>query len=88
MEKVVRKRSRKVVKNHFNELNKKSVIFIDVGRRDEYNIQYGSRILHSLLTKGGVPHIYEEFEGGHHDTSFRYEYSIAILEKYLNNAEN
>lgn len=78
----------RVVKNHFSELNKKNVIFIDVGRRDEYNIQYGSRILHSLLTKGGVPHIYEEFEGGHHDTAFRYEYSIAILEKYLNSAEN
>ncbi len=77
----------RAVKLHLSDLKGKTLL-IDVGRRDEYNIQYGSRMIHWTLAKAGVDHIYEEFEGGHHDTSFRYDYSIAILEKHLTNEEN
>ncbi|BBG25212.1 hypothetical protein IC006_2547 [Sulfuracidifex tepidarius] len=77
----------RALKNYVTALREKEVVYIDVGKRDEYNIQYGSRIIHSILSKSGVDHVYEEFDGGHHDTSFRYDYSIAILEKYLNDGE-
>ncbi len=77
----------KALRAHMDTLREKKVIYIDVGKRDEYNIQYGSRMIHSILSNSGVDHVYEEFEGGHHDTSFRYDYSIAVLEKYLNDEE-
>lgn len=60
-------------------------IYIDVGVKDEFNIQYGSRIIHKKLKQKNIQHIYEEFEDGHLNVSYRYDISIPILEDYLKN---
>jgi pimeloyl-ACP methyl ester carboxylesterase len=51
-------------------------LFIDVGRYDEYHLQFGSRIFRDLLQKYGIKHRYEEFDGGHRGTAYRYGNSI------------
>lgn len=50
--------------------------FIDVGRFDEYNLQFGARKFSAKLNVLGVSHIYEEFDGGHRGTNYRYDQSI------------
>jgi enterochelin esterase-like enzyme len=54
-------------------------LFIDVGSRDQYNIQFGSRALHQTLDAAGVPHVYEEFPDDHSSTQYRYDRSLPWL---------
>jgi predicted esterase len=58
-------------------------VFIDVGIKDEFNIQYGARIIHNKMKKMGIEHYYEEYEDGHMNTSYRLDISISFVEKYL-----
>ena len=57
--------------------------FVDVGRWDEYNLQFGARALHERLTELDIHHIYEEFDGGHRGTTYRYDNSIPNMVKAL-----
>lgn len=55
------------------------LLFIDCGAFDEYNLQVGARLMHRALESGAVPHVYEEFPGGHRGTHFRYDVSLPLL---------
>jgi S-formylglutathione hydrolase FrmB len=58
-------------------------IFIDCGWRDQYHIQYGTRILSKRLQAAGVPHRYEEFDDTHSDIDYRLDVSLPFLLKAL-----
>ncbi len=51
-------------------------LFIDCGQFDEYNLQVGARLLSRQLQKLDVPHVYEEYPGGHRGTHYRYDVSL------------
>lgn len=55
------------------------LLYLDCGKRDEFNLLYGTRILHGKLEAAGVKHVYEEFDGGHRGINFRYDVSLAAL---------
>jgi len=74
----------RLVDSHYERLRRKFV-YLDVGTKDEFNIQYGFRILHRKLKEHKVDHVYEEYEDGHFNTSYRYDISISLLESYLRN---
>ena len=59
------------------------MLFIDAGSRDEYNLHLGARRLVSRLQAHGVDHIYEEFDGGHRGSAWRYGVSLAKLAEVL-----
>jgi enterochelin esterase family protein len=54
-------------------------LFLDCGSRDEFNLQFGARMLHETLEAEGVPHLHEEFDDGHMNISYRYERSLSVL---------
>jgi S-formylglutathione hydrolase FrmB len=54
-------------------------IYIDCGWRDQYHIQYGSRILAQRLSEAGVRHRYEEFDDDHSDVDYRMDFSLPLL---------
>jgi hypothetical protein len=58
-------------------------IYIDCGWRDQYHIQYGSRILSRRLAEAGVRHTYEEFEDDHSDIDYRMDRSLPFLYRAL-----
>ncbi|MGH8686505.1 MAG: alpha/beta hydrolase [Burkholderiales bacterium] len=58
-------------------------IYIDCGWRDQYHIQYGSRILSRRLAEFGVRHRYEEFDDDHSDVDYRMDVSLPFLVKAL-----
>jgi S-formylglutathione hydrolase FrmB len=58
-------------------------IYIDCGWRDQYHIQYGSRILSKRLAKAGIRHTYEEFDDNHSDVDYRMDISLPFLYKAL-----
>jgi S-formylglutathione hydrolase FrmB len=58
-------------------------IFIDCGWRDQYWIQFGSRILSRELAKIGVAHTYQEFDGTHSSIDHRMDISLPFLYRAL-----
>jgi hypothetical protein len=58
-------------------------IYIDCGWRDQYHIQYGSRILSKRLRAAGIAHTYEEFDDDHSDIDYRMNVSLPFLSRAL-----
>jgi S-formylglutathione hydrolase FrmB len=58
-------------------------IYIDCGARDQYHIQYGSRILSKRLAQAGIRHTYEEFDDTHSDIDYRMDVSLPFLARAL-----
>ncbi len=55
------------------------LLFLDAGDRDEHNLHLGAARLARVLQRGGVPHTFETFPGGHRGTSFRYDVSLPAM---------
>ncbi|MBM3121868.1 MAG: esterase [Chloroflexi bacterium] len=55
------------------------LLYFDCGNHDEYRIHLGCRRFSRLLTKLGLAHHYEEFDGGHSDTRHRFDVSLPAL---------
>ena len=66
----------RMVEKYYMNLKKINLIYIDCGTKDEFNLQWGARIIHSKLEKMDIKHIYEEFDDGHTSTSYRYDVSL------------
>jgi S-formylglutathione hydrolase FrmB len=66
----------KLIERYSNNLRKLKLIFIDCGAKDEFNLQWGARIIHSRLDDLGIRHYYEEFDDGHSNISYRYDVSL------------
>jgi len=58
-------------------------IYIDCGWRDQYHIQYGTRILSKRLAAAGIRHVYEEFDDNHSDVDYRMDTSLPFLYRAL-----
>jgi S-formylglutathione hydrolase FrmB len=58
-------------------------IFLDAGVADEYYLQLGTRQIVAKLAQAKIECVHEEFEGGHMNTSFRYDRSLEILTRAL-----
>lgn len=58
-------------------------IYIDCGWRDQYHIQYGTRILARRLAAASIKHCYEEFDDNHSDVDYRMDVSLPFLYRAL-----
>ncbi len=72
-----------LVASHRKALKSLRGIYIDCGSRDQYHIQFGSRILSKRLAKAGIRHEYHEFEDNHSDIDYRMDVSLPFLAKAL-----
>jgi S-formylglutathione hydrolase FrmB len=57
--------------------------FVDCGRRDEFNLDLGARMLAQELGRAGARVVHEEFDDGHMDIPYRYDRSLELLSKVL-----
>ena len=64
-----------------------SLIYVDAGDRDEHGLHFAARMLKDALLRHGLPAHYEEYEGGHRGTSWRYEVSLPKLVEALRGPE-
>ena len=55
------------------------LFYLDCGIYDEENLLYGARILTRKFDSLEIPYHYEEFEGGHRNTRFRYDVSLKLI---------
>jgi len=72
-----------LVDSHVPQLASLEMLYIDVGSRDQYNIQYGTRAFVKRLEKLGVNHHFEEFDGTHSGIDWRLDISLPQLAKAL-----
>ena len=72
-----------LVQKYRNNLRTLKGMFIDCGWRDQYWIQYGSRILSRELDKNGIRHTYQEFDGTHSGIDHRMDVSLPFLYRTL-----
>jgi S-formylglutathione hydrolase FrmB len=68
-----------LVATHAGTLRALSLLFIDAGRRDEWSLDLGARILTRRLAALGVPFQHEEFDDGHRSINYRYDVSLPKL---------
>ncbi|MBO1907311.1 enterochelin esterase [Microvirga sp. 3-52] len=68
---------------HQANLRKLKAFFIDCGDIDQYNMVYGSRIMHRKLEAAGIPHTYQEFHDDHSSVDYRMDISLPLLAKAL-----
>lgn len=61
-------------------------LYIDVGKHDQYQIQYGSRRLLDRLTELRIECRYEEFDGSHSSIDWRLDSALPHIAKALKNA--
>jgi len=72
-----------MVNKFMNNLNQLKLFYIDCGNKDEFNLHIGAKIIHQKLNKMDIKHHYEEFDGGHFNTSFRYDISFPMIYSIL-----
>jgi len=73
----------RLVRRYRRNLQKLRFLYLDCGLRDEFNLQWGARILSRELKRHGVRHMHQEFDDGHMDIAYRYEVSLPLLSKHL-----
>ncbi len=61
--------------NRKEKVEKLKGIYLDVGKYDQFNLQYGARKLNKILKAIKVPFKYTEFNGNHFDISKRREHA-------------
>lgn len=76
----------RLVRNHAEALRGLRGLYIDVGKQDQYNIQFGTRSLIKILQELAVPVYFEEFQGSHSGTNWRLDHSLPYLAKCLKSA--
>ena len=64
-------------------LKSMSLIYLDAGNRDEHGLHFAARMLADALEADGLSVHFEEFDGGHRGTSWRYETSLPQMIRAL-----
>ncbi|CAN5606919.1 alpha/beta hydrolase-fold protein [soil metagenome] len=69
----------RMAEKYKSNLKKLSLIYIDAGTKDEFNLHVGARIFCSRLKSIGVKYKHEEFNDGHMNIQYRQDRSFKML---------
>jgi S-formylglutathione hydrolase FrmB len=58
-------------------------LYLEAGKRDEFHLQFGLRVLVQELKRLGIPHDHVEFDGGHFGMDVRFETVLPRLLQYV-----
>jgi enterochelin esterase family protein len=74
----------RMVERHREALSSLKLLYLDAGRRDEFALDLGARILCERLKTNDIPFVHEEFDDGHFNISYRYDRSLEHISKAVN----
>ncbi len=57
--------------------------YLDCGDEDQYNIHWGTQLIHESLDRQGIAHVYESFHDNHSDVDYRMDVSLPWLSRVL-----
>lgn len=72
-----------LLENHAAALRELRGLWLDVGVRDQYHIQFGLRAFADQLEIRGIDHHFEEFNGTHSHLDWRLDHSLPFLARAL-----
>lgn len=73
----------RMAEGHVDALRSLRLLFVDCGRKDEFRLDVGARMMVKRLRALGIAHEHEEFDDGHMDIPYRYDVSLPKLGKVL-----
>ena len=73
----------RLLEAHAQALSRARLLFLDCGTQDEFNLQFGARIMRQKLQERGIRHIHEEFDDGHMRITYRYDRSLTLLSEAI-----
>ena len=73
-----------LVQKHVEDLKSLKLLYLDAGTRDEFALDIGAKILVERLNKHQIPHLHEEFDGGHFNTFYRYNRALELISENFN----
>lgn len=65
-----------LVERNAASLGSLKLLFLDAGRRDEFNLQFGARVFCDKLKQHNVSFVHEEFDDGHLNIFYRFDVSL------------
>ena len=68
---------------HADALRSMRLVYLDCGTRDEWHLHHGARMFAHRLGALGVAHRHEEFDDGHMNVQYRYDVSLPLLTRAL-----
>jgi S-formylglutathione hydrolase FrmB len=68
---------------HADALRSLRAVYLDAGRRDEFHLDVGAQAFSAILTRLGVNHYFELFDGAHGAIEYRYPQAIRYLAERL-----
>jgi len=68
---------------HADALRAMSLVYMDCGTRDEWNLHLGARMFVRRLSELSIAHEYQEYDDGHMGVSYRYDVSLPRLARAL-----
>lgn len=68
-----------MVERYADALRKMRLVYIECGTKDEWNLQFGARILHQRMTALDITHEHQEFDDDHSSINYRYVESLRRL---------
>jgi S-formylglutathione hydrolase FrmB len=71
------------VPNHKTELGRLRLRYLDCGRKDEYGLDIGARLVAQRMQELGLEVRHEEFDDDHRNVGYRYEISLPALAAVL-----
>ncbi len=72
-----------LVENSVENLKSLRLFFIDAGTKDEFALDLGARVLADRLKIHNIPHIHEEFDGGHFNINYRYGRTFELISERI-----
>jgi S-formylglutathione hydrolase FrmB len=73
------------IATHRDELARLRLRYLDCGRRDEYSLDIGARVVAQRIRDLGLSVRHEEFDDDHRNVGYRYEISLPALAAALDN---
>ncbi len=68
-----------MVERYAEGLRQMKLVYFECGTKDQWNLQFGARILHQRMTTLGIKHEHQEFDDDHSSINYRYVESLRRL---------
>lgn len=68
-----------LVEKYVENLKSLRLLYLDAGKRDDFSLDIGARILCNRFRDHGIDFIHEEFDDGHMGIAYRYDRSLKFI---------
>ena len=73
----------RLLPHHARAMRGMRLVYLDAGLRDEWNLHLGARMFSVHARELRIRHVYQEFDDGHMDVSYRYDKSLPLVARAI-----